>query len=126
MILDIQQDKLETDVQDWIHLTGYYAHGRNKQDFGLDDATLLHIAAYCGSSNAAQKLLAAGADRTSTTSGGYYMQLPEEIEHGSNAEKVARDKGHIRLADMIRDYAQPRLVRSAIFEWVRPAKAVGG
>ena len=58
----IQQDNLDGhEVSKWVHLTGYYAHGRNPNDFGVNEATPLHIAAYCGSSAAALTLLAAGA-----------------------------------------------------------------
>ena len=121
IVLDIRQDKLNTDLHDWIDITGYYAHGRNPADFGLDHATLLHIAAYCGSSNAVQKLLAAGFDRTLTTGGGFYMA---EREVDGNAEKVARDMGHILLADMIRDYEQPQSQHPMMAQWASFASAL--
>ena len=115
---------MDADVAHLVHATGFYAAGENPADYGLSDATLLHIAAYCGSSKAAQKLLEAGADRSATTDGRWYMQATPVVS--GNAEAVARQRGYSKLADMIGGWmeAATKELKAADAQVTQASKAV--
>jgi len=69
--------------------------------YGFSNQTALMLAASEGHTDIVQMLLDTGADVNPTNL------------HSETAEQIARNNGHVDIADFIRDYRSGRLVKSA-------------